>query len=312
MSAIVLGEIGWSGSRDKDGHREYRMKWLIDTRDVELGPAAVFNCPGLPSVGSSWSFFADHDPWAYCWPNWTVQQHMQGQEKSTLWTVEQLFSTKPLKRCQDSSIESPLAEPPKISGSFAAESVECHEDRFGNPFRNSALEQIRGKMVEFDETRPSVRVEMNIGTLPLGVIAAMANTVNDSSLWGLGSRMIKLSSATWQRQLYGTCSFYFTVVYEFEANGNTWDRRVLDEGTMCLLGWAPGSALKDNKLDPGIADLTDPKNFEQYKDINGENTRVFLDGQGRPVQGGADPAVITLERYAESNFLLLGIPATLT
>jgi hypothetical protein len=58
-------------------------------------------------------------------------------------------------------------------------------------------------------------------------------------------------------------------------------------------------------------DSTNPQHFIRYKDRNGENARVLLDGAGIPIEDGATPVYRDVEYYPESNFLLLGIPLTL-
>ena len=133
--------------------------------------------------------------------------------------------------------------------------------------------------------------------LPLETFTDMINTVNDATLWGLPKRTVKLSNVSWSRVLYGTCAFYFTVTYDFDIDFETFDRTIIDEGTRVLTKGGD----KDNKND-----------FEVYKDVNGENTRVFLDGAGSALGDGADPVEIEIEYYKESNFLTLGIPSTLS
>lgn len=293
--SFVVGRLDWSMSRDKEGHRTYKVKWLVQSHSVFDGPAHALVASGLPAIGSSWSQGNDYDGWARCYP--TMQcNYVSRNERGMFWEVEQTFSTKPLTRCQDTSIENPLQEPDRISGSFVKYTREIEKDKDGDAIKSSSHERIRGSMVEFDANRPTVTIEKNVLVLPLSTIAEMVDTVNDASMWGLEARKVKLSNVSWSRELYGTCTFYYTVSYEFDCNYDTFDRKVWDEGTRVLTK----GGNKDNV-----------KDFELYKDINGENTRVFLDGNGNALGDGEDPVEIDIEYYEESNFTTLGIPTVL-
>ena len=118
MSGTLVGEIGWDLVRDEDGHRDYTYSALIETSDVDDGPYTVLATPGMPAIGSQWTIGNDNDAWAFAWPNTTITPHGPMNEPGTLWTWEQLFSTRPLVRCQTVSIENPLNEPATESGSF--------------------------------------------------------------------------------------------------------------------------------------------------------------------------------------------------
>lgn len=297
MSSSVKGRLDWSLKRDADGHRDYSIEWLVGCTDVADGPLVVLSASGLPAIGATWVFGNDNDPWAFCLPTCNVKPVLT-REPGVWWVVEQTFSTKPLKRCQTTSIENPLLEPAKLSGTFAKYTKEATKDRNGNPIKSSSHELIKGKAVEVDDSRPGVQVSLNSLTLPLSTIAPMIDTVNDAMLWGLVARKIKLSNAPWSRQLYGTCTFYYTITYEFEINDSAlgWDRKILDEGTKVL---AKGGN-KDN-----------PRDFVVYKDRNGENTRVLLDGNGAAITDIANAHYFDFEYYEESDFTTLGIPASL-
>lgn len=302
MTASLVGpddaRIYWEGDRDQEGHRTFIIRQRVKTTDVADGPYEVMNCPGLPSIGSTWSPGNDSDAWAFCWPNRKVRRNPKVPEgdPSIHWIVESLFCTKPLKRCQDETIEDPLAEPDRISGSFVKFQREMYQDRFGQPIQTSAFEPIRGVMR--DDNRPTVVIEQNVAALGLGAFAAMIDTVNDSTLWGLGARRIKLSNVSWERKLYGTCNFYYTRRLEFDVNYFTFDEVVADAGTLVInaVAAAGTGAIAANDI-------------EVAKDAKGENMpKVWLDGNGRPAAPGAE-AVITIEKYNESNFLLLGVPS---
>jgi hypothetical protein len=318
MSGTALGRTDWNLTVDQDGHRDYKIKWLVQTTSTDDGPAAILLAAGLPAIGSTWAFGNDFDSYAYCWPNWVVNPVIT-KERGNLWTVEQTFSTKPLKRCQDTQIENPLMEPPRLSGTFFKYTEECQKDRHGNMLKSTSHEMFTGGLIEFDANRPTIRIGINTLFLPLELFCELMDSVNDTPLWGLDERKIKLSNVTWERKLFGVCSYYYSVDYEFDVNFKTFDRRLVDQGKHCLRGWSPGSRTKsESKLDPdaidpdtGEANHLNPKNFEVYKDLNGENTICLLDGKGRPIEDGEEPHEIVFEKYDEANLLTLGIPSIL-
>ncbi len=256
-------------------------------------------------------FGNDLDVWAFCKPNLVVKIHMEKEGDATkTWRVENLFSTLPIQRCQDETIEDPLLEPPKVSGSFVKYTEEAVKDNRGAVIENSSHELFHGPQVEFDANRPTVQIGMNSAALDLSTFASQMDTVNDAALWGLQTRMITLSSVAWERNLYGLCNFYYTRTFEFDINFQTFDRILIDEGTKCLLGkwnravdppvWVPKANTNINNL----------QHFQRFKDPNGSNAHVQLDGAGNPRGAGA-VVELPLAKYEESNFTLLGIPLTL-
>lgn len=93
---------------------------------------------------------------------------------------------------------------------------------------------------------------------------------------------------------------------------------------------APFTSFEDDGTEAGIEasppstnttgfppDKDDPSHFKRYKDKNGENARVLLDGEGQPAElnatgtGASSAGSIYVRKYTESNFTLLGIPTTL-
>lgn len=295
MTVAALGPLSWSLDANEEGHRDYKLRWLCLATSADDGPFTVLQASGLPTIGSAWSIGNDSDPWAFCWPNWKVTQIIDG-EQNLHWVVEQPFSTRPLRRCQTTTIGDPLSEPAKISGSFLNYTEEATTDYLGNPLVSSSWEQLRGPLVERDACRATVNIGLNVLTLPLAGYTAMMNTLNDATLWGLAARCVKLSGVTFERNLYGTCSYYYTINYAFDIDFNTHDRELLDEGTRVLVG---------------SGTLSNPLHFVAYKDLTGENSRVILDGAGNAWNGVGSPGTFLNQKYAESNLLLLGIPASL-
>lgn len=289
MSVFIrLGATTWEGGRDAEGHREYKITFRV-SGSTDDGPANVIRCPGLPYVGSTWNFGYDFDIWAWCRSDAKAKPMVTG-EPNTEWTVEYTFSTKPLspnsrQGCGDEKITDPLLEPQKITGSFVKYQKEAAFDRFGLPVLNSSWEQLKGAEVTFDSNRPQVKIEQNVAVLNLGLCGALVDSVNILPMWGVGSRMVKLTDFEWERKLQGVCSYYFTRKFTFDIDLNTFDRYILDEGSKCLNGKNVGGAWKLMPVNgAGLApNPSNPLHFIRYKDANGENARCILDGAGKPL-----------------------------
>lgn len=333
----------WSGGRDSDGFRTYKAMWIVETTTDE-GPAAVLACPGLPLPGSMWAIGGDLDPWVWCRPEMEVKIHEEKEgEAAEYWSVIQTFSNKPLPRnqrqgCQDVQVEDPLLEPQQVSGGFTKYTEEARYDRYGTPIINSAWEVVTGPTVEFDKNRPTVRISQNVPLLQLELFGPMIDTVNSSTLWGLGARRIKLSNVTWEKKFWGQCQVYYTRTFEFDVRTDTFDRTLQDVGTKVLQGhWGRGNPESTGTVDgnqtgwildpiynPATTffedpDPLNPAHFMRAIDRQGNLISVILDGSGRPYDPvgstvGTDddqPGTIYIEKYGESDFLLLGIPTVL-
>jgi len=312
MTASVIGSEGrtkWRGGRTQEGHREYWLTQKVKTTDPDDGPDIVIQASGLPAIGSFWNYGNGSDTWAFCWPTRTQKPMVDG-EPNQFWLVESYFTTKPFQRCQTTTIEDPLLEPQKVSGSFVKYTKEAIVDRNGNPLVSSSNEMYRGPQVEIDGNRPTVTIEQNVLVLGLDVFAPMVDTVNDASLWGLPARTIKLSNVSWERKHHGVCNKYYTRIFQFDVNFNTYDRSIIDEGTKVHIGhWSKCSPGTGTGTGPGTW-VVDGSSFQRFKDCNGENIRTLLDGAGNPLLGGV-PVFNNFQFYSESNFLTLNVPLAL-
>lgn len=293
----VLGRLDWNMTRDDEGHREYKIKWLVHGLLTD-GPANVMLCPGLPTIGSTWAFDGDLDLWAWCRPNMAVSPVLPG-EPNEYWTVEQTFSTKPIKRCQDSSFENPLDEPIKIGGSYNRYQKLLKVDKDGVPLVNSAKELLPSEVREDDEPYPVVTMSQNVAALNLPLITSILKSpLNDAPLWGLPARCVKFSNFTFDMNFYGTCSVYYTPQMEFQLSDNGFDESLPDAGYQ---------RVKEGVVDPPVY----PDDYETNLDDSGVPQWTLLDGTGRPHDDPDNPVMITVRKKGESNLLLLGIPAAL-
>lgn len=328
-TTLLPGFREWSASRDSEGHRTYKIKNRIisDSPGVD-GPATVLRTPGLYVVGATWGVgTAEQDVWAWCRADANIIA--LDNPKTTQWDVEQTFSSKPpdrkKSRCQDVPIEDPILEPPKISGTFVTYTEEATYDRFGSSIQTSSHEIIRGPQVEFDKNRPQVKIQKNYQSLMLGTVAPIIDSVNQYPMWGLSPRMIKLSTASWERIYEGSCSPYYSWTFNFDIRYDTFDRDLLDEGNKVLNGdWDSTTGrwiLK--KIDGKLPDHTNPNHFIRFKDRNGENCRVVLNGAGLPADvntgtgsgtgstADGGPGNIHVEKYGQCDFLaLLNLPTS--
>lgn len=327
MAGVVVGPISWSLDRDEEGHRTYKIKHLVRV-DVGEGPATALLAPGLPTIGSYWTYGNETDSWAFCTPGAKVAIYKTEDEPVHCYTVEQVFTTQPTSRCQDASIDNPLAEPVTISGGFIHEKEEASYDRNNVLAQSSSHEPLRGPLLQFANSFPTVQISQNVLALGIENFTSLLHKVNASTLWGMPKRCIKFSDVTWSRKVYGRCCFYYTRNLVFDININTFDPIIPDEGTRVLRGWwdlDPTSPTYKTYIIDGDADPDNPQDFIVFQDINGNPCRTPLDGQGRPAlvntwKWTTDPedvarpqALWRFEKYEEddSNFLTLGIPVSL-
>ena len=299
MSASVVGYKDVKLEVDKEGHRTYKVDFLVRTTTVLDGAQVVRNATGLYAVGDYLDdgIGNEDDLYALCIPSKMIKKVDVGGEPGRHWIVTQTFTTKSQDRCNTTEPVDPLVEPLKWSGGFVKYTKQITKDKDGVALKSSSHEPFTGPAMEFDENRSTVAVTMNVGTLPLAQFSSMVDTVNQGTFWGMGSRKVKLSNVRWQQRVQDECFYYYTVTYEFDINDGPhgFDRKVIDQGTKHL---APGG------------DNTKPGDFIAYKDTNGENTKCLLDGSGSLLTTNT-PVEINVAYYPESDFTLLGVPATI-
>jgi hypothetical protein len=325
-TALRPGYRAWKLNRDKEGHRVYKIRFVVLSNDPQNdGPSVVLSTPGLPAIGSTWAFGNDVDLYAYCTPEVVIVPTLD-DEPNEVWKLDYTYSTRPLERCQTGSIEDPLLEPDKIEGSFVNYTREMTHDRFGNRLKSSSHEQLRGAQVEFDAHRAQVTIRRNVASIDLPLLTMLMNSVNDSLLWGLEPRKVKLSGASWTQLYQGICSVYYNRALTFDVDFEGFDRIVYDEGTKVLRGqWGTGQTGSGNvgewvllpDEDGNMPDPNNPSDFVHYKDKSDEYTSVLLDGFGEPAifdptgTGGTAPGQKEIEYYPERDLTLLGIPSSL-
>lgn len=297
MATINLGPKGWKCSRDKDGYVEYRIKYRVRCDDPNDGPATALACPGLPQPGDPWVIGNDIDLWATCRQDATVTPVLE-DEPNRQFDVEFIFSTKPpeTSRCSDTPVQDPLLEPPQVSGGFTKYTEEATTDRFGRPILSSSHEMLRGPQAEFDQNRPTIKIQANVASFDLVVLACMmVDHVNDADLWGFSRRCVKLSNVSWDRKFYGQCYYYYALTLEFDIRADGFDRNILDEGSKVLQGhWDEGDWVLDY-IDGAPPDPDNPAHFIRFTDRQGNPCHVVLNGNGEPAE-----VVVSLSGYIVS------------
>lgn len=282
MAGVSLGPKKVSLTQDKEGHREYKVTYLVKMTSVDDGPAMALVASGLPLTGSFYALGNEVDTWAFCTPEVGVTQVIT--EKDRHFWVEKHFTTKPQSRCNETNIENPLLEPAKISGQSDNVSEEATHDRFGQPIHNSAHEQLRGPQVEFDRYRSTVTIEQNYPNMTAITLAyRFLNHCNDRPMWGMGYRQVRLSNVSFSRNFFGLCFPYYTRRLEFTLDSLGFDKNLLDEGTKVLNGhWDEDRNWVLDNIDGLVPDKFNPNHFTRAVDYQGNPIRVVLDGNGKP------------------------------
>lgn len=224
MAFQLIGPVKFKGGRDSEGHREYKVSYLVGTTSNQDGPLSAMNTPGLPLIGATYTFGTgtEFDLWAWCRPDIEVESASGygNGEFPYLQLVTVTFSTKPRtnnkERPQNTDVMDPLAEPQKVSGTFTKSTEEALVDRFGTAILTSSWEQVRGSINEWNVDRPCIHIEQNVANLQLGLMTSLANTLNAQPLWGLPIRSIKFSPEPWDKHWGKNNSFYYTRKLNFE------------------------------------------------------------------------------------------------
>jgi len=323
MTVTNRGRIDWGFRKKRNLHRDYWVKFLIETTDVLDGPEQILTAAGLPAIGSAWTYGNDNDAYALCLP--TVEcRTVINREPNRWWELKYDFTTEPWRMCAEVDITDPLSTPDVISGGFAnyqemtsnrrKDPGDTGTGQQGKPIVSSSLEPI---WVNKDVHKATVSITQTVLNLELDVLTEMMNTLNDRTLWGMEKRCIKLRNTPWRRMVWGLCTYYYERTLEFDIDFETHDMYdVRDVGHRVVDKEKSGYVARTNDEDvpTGSVDRTDQDNFTTNTDGRGNiKPNVMLDGYGEQC---TDPVnhehfIPTVELYGESNFLTLGVPTTL-
>lgn len=312
MTIRNLGKLDWGASQDAELHRNYWIKFLIETDSDLDGPSSIaLGAPGLPAAGATWTYGNDSDNYALCRPEMECETVIKN-EKNFHWILKFAFSTRPWRTCATTPLTSPTSQPDVVSGNFINFQERTCKRRDGTMIASSSLEPI---WLVRDKNRPTVNITQTVANLQLSTLASMIDTLNDATLWGLPKRCWKLRNTPWKRLVWGICAYYYQRDLQFEGKYDTWDDSdIRDIGKMVM---------DPKKL---LFSRTDPNNYIRAQDGRGNILPQVLISPGI----GAAPSLCTVgkgemcpvpethihyipkvEHYNESNFLLLGVPTTL-
>jgi hypothetical protein len=288
--------IDWTISVDADGQREYAVTWQVQTTNAADGPDIALTCPGLPVPGSHFSVGNSYDPWAFYQRKGSARLHDR-MKSAKLWDVTINYSTRPARRCMDSSVQDPLLEPARVSGGFNKFTRRAVKDTSGNALVTTGNEPILSG-VEIDDNRPTVRLEMNVAWVNLSFVSTYVDTVNNATWWSCAARTIKCSEFNWERVLYGTCRFYYRVQFTFELKRDTWDFVLANYGRYKKVTGSSPARYVENK--------------DEYENVK----ETWLDINGAPTItptwfDQTSGALATKRVYQEKNFAAVGWPAVI-
>lgn len=306
------GPVKKSASANRDGERKYEITYLVEMTSATDGPllavGGLIVDLGVTVGTSTLSINGDVDSYAYLTHGYKTERHATGSEKGYYWKVTLFYETVTREgqdRDPTNPVENPLNDPVKISGTFSKGTVKVCKDASNATIKNTSHDPI---YVDKDESRPTVRIEKNVTTLPLSSITNLINNVNSVSMWGLSARKIKFSSASWTRKYWGT-TVYYTLVYEFEINTNTFDRTDIPDRNNKHIR---GEFDKDNNFTakPGM-DVANPEDFEPWVNARGRYKDGWLN-TSTGVPSNTENYLSTVELYDETDLETnLGLPSSL-
>jgi hypothetical protein len=293
MSAALIGGVpyDWSMGEDEEGYRDYDLLWKVETTSRADGPALARYCAGLPTPGAALSVGGLIDPWAFHYRAANAKL-FAGEQSGCVWSVSTKFTNRPPKRCETNKFDNPLSEPARWRGGSVKLTEEAQKDKDGNAILNAANQRFRGPEVQTVVTHPTAELEVNCAWINIPWLGQYVEAVNDATWWGCAARTLKCTDFTWERALYGTCTYFFIARFSFEYKAETWDVSLLNEGDMVLI---PGTA---------------PPQFRRARDDTEELVRVLLDNAGNKLAAGAAPIYKTFRVKKEKDFSLVGWPAT--
>lgn len=308
------GPIKKSASANKEGERKYEVTYLVETGTGDGPLVAVVGLTTALSLTVGTSFYnvdGESDAYALLTHAYKVEKHSAPEEKGAYWKVTLYWETITAEgsdRDPTNPVQNPLNDPVKISGTFSKGTRKVSRDRTNTLIKNTSHDPI---YVDKDEARPTVRIEKNVSTLPLSSITNLINNVNSVLMWGLSARKIKFSSASWTKKYWGT-TVYYTLVYEFEINTDTFDRSdIPDRNNKHIRGTWKGKA--DNFLftADATADVANAEDFQVWVDHRGRYKEGYLN-QSTGVPSNTQALIDTIELYSETDLVTnLGLPSSL-
>lgn len=292
--AVTENRNSPSGSTTSDGGPVYTREFTAYCSSVLDGPKTLLQSGAFPSVGQSWVYGAEIDPFVICTSVNVNRQDEHGRWTDGsicyLWDVRCEFKVEQTDpNTPPNQPENPLLRPVIIRGGTNFYTEASQKDKNENPIKNSATElfpphEIEKPLVEFEFVRNEL-------TSPASFAINYVGKINQSTIWGGAAKTIRCQTITWEKQYENSYEFY-VVTYRFAYKRDKWQLILVDNGFNRL----DGSTLKPIYLD----DNTRPS--EPFK----------LDGNGAKLADNADPVLLDpFEIYETADFSALGLPSSL-
>ena len=295
-------------SLNNEGIYSYSSDYYVYSDTLTESPANVFNAPGIPIFGTQFNWFGDIDAWAFMDGATTSEPTGAVFEfggttypDAAQFTVNVTHSNRPATRCRDNQFQDPLLEPPAFSGTFIKRKRLETADFLNQPYRATTGEWFPEGLREQTHNNPTVTVEFNQLNLNLNLptqYVAKRGT-NIATWWGLDPKKIMLTNFGWRSLLFGTCSYYFRLRYDFEIEWDTtWDLPIPNMGF--------------HELKSG-GDPMNPGDYVRILDERGHPISVpaLLDANSVQIGPTAAPHIITFQPHTPFDFNILGIPPAL-
>jgi hypothetical protein len=131
MAVSIARPLKCSSKTDRIFNRVYTAEYQV-IADLEDGPETVKQAPGLPAWGTTYSWGLDIDVWAFVnGANANPVERIQYEGRDCWrWVVTVTWSTEPASRAP-AFRNSPLEEPPVMSGSFVGSTKPVYRDADG-------------------------------------------------------------------------------------------------------------------------------------------------------------------------------------
>ncbi len=136
----------------------------------------------------------------------------------------------------------------------------------------------------------------------LGVFPSISHHVNESAIWGLPARTVKIGRISWRSGAEGGTRFW-EIDVPFDYNKATWDFSYENVGWRA---YKPGGTLTAaDIIDAAELNTARPTQLPMYIDANGRFMSI-------PIAAGSHPAPIKRKMHTLYNFASLGLPNPFT
>ncbi|NDD52976.1 hypothetical protein EBZ39_03710 [bacterium] len=292
--AVTENRDSPSGSTTFDGGPVYFREFTAYCSSVLDGPKTLLGSGTFPSVGSSWLYGGETDPFVICQSISVSKQEDHGRwtDGTTcyIWDVKCEFRVEQADNTTPPNIpENPLLRPVVVRGGTGFYTEASQKDKDDKPVTNSAKEtfppyEIERPLVEFEFVRNEL-------SSPASFALNYVGKINQTTIWGGAAKTIRCQGITWEKQ-YENGYEFFQVTYKFAYREEKWQLVLVDNGFNEVVS----SKLKPILLDDGSRP-TEPQK---------------LNGSGVKLSDTADPVLLPpFNIYKETNFASLGLPTSI-